>query len=374
VKKLIFNKSISIDEIISIMKYNGINCSKQQILADINRINHFVDNSRNGINKSINYELIKTINKDEVNNKFGTDYSPDYAQIYSDIEESIISNNSITKSEKDNTIMDLRNDIIPFGFHKHLDSINTFNINIEHTSHTQDEDYYKKIKIIEAITQKKRLKFKYVDFNFILNNSDKVTYRKGKGYDYEVEPIAKIFKDGYYYLLANKVVDKKQQLERRTYRIDRIDMIRVTDVSISEETQAIIANSEEEAKKVGNGLFHMYGSDENKTTPVTFKVKNTVISQILYDSFDEDKLNFTRSSKSDEEGHYSYTFKADIQVSPTFWAWLFQLGNDIEIIAPKELRDEYFEQLGKIISNYDTNNLFNNSEFKKILKEKNKKK
>jgi len=75
-----FNKSISIDEIISIMKYNGINCSKQQILADINRINHFVDNSRNGINKSINYELIKTINKDEVNNKFGTDYSPDYAQ------------------------------------------------------------------------------------------------------------------------------------------------------------------------------------------------------------------------------------------------------------------------------------------------------
>lgn len=34
-----------------------------------------------------------------------------------------------------------------------------------------------------------------------------------------------------------------------------------------------------------------------------------------------------------------------VQVSPTFWGWLFQFGTKMTIISPEELKEEYKKQV-----------------------------
>ena len=51
-----------------------------------------------------------------------------------------------------------------------------------------------------------------------------------------------------------------------------------------------------------------------------------------------------KTSKTDEE-HFSFT--AEVSVSPTFFAWVFQFGGKIQIFGPQSVKDAYVELVKK---------------------------
>lgn len=62
---------------------------------------------------------------------------------------------------------------------------------------------------------------------------------------------------------------------------------------------------------------------------------------IIYDQYGEN----IRIKKLGEDRYYA---KLPIEDSPTFWGWLFMLGNRIRIISPDYLIEEYKERLDSI--------------------------
>ena len=45
----------------------------------------------------------------------------------------------------------------------------------------------------------------------------------------------------------------------------------------------------------------------------------------------------------------SFTANVEVQLSPTFWGWLFQFTGQMRITAPEWVCDEYMEMLKKAI-------------------------
>ena len=43
----------------------------------------------------------------------------------------------------------------------------------------------------------------------------------------------------------------------------------------------------------------------------------------------------------------------DINVSPQFFGWIFSLGNDVEIVSPREVVNELREYTKKFIMKYE---------------------
>ena len=54
----------------------------------------------------------------------------------------------------------------------------------------------------------------------------------------------------------------------------------------------------------------------------------------IYDKFGED----TQMVRVDEN---SCAAKVTVQISPTFWGWVFQFRGELQITAPQELIDTY---------------------------------
>ena len=52
----------------------------------------------------------------------------------------------------------------------------------------------------------------------------------------------------------------------------------------------------------------------------------------------------TKIKKADDE-HFHFT--AEVSVSPTFFAWIFEFGGRIKILGPQHVRDGYRELLQK---------------------------
>ena len=61
----------------------------------------------------------------------------------------------------------------------------------------------------------------------------------------------------------------------------------------------------------------------------------------VYDKFGED----TKIVRVDE-GACKATVK--VQISPTFWGWIFQFGNQMKITSPRELIEEYKDKASQI--------------------------
>ena len=50
--------------------------------------------------------------------------------------------------------------------------------------------------------------------------------------------------------------------------------------------------------------------------------------------------------KADEE---HFTFTAEVSVSPTFFAWVFEFGGKIKIVGPQSVKDAYAKLVKKAI-------------------------
>ncbi|NLJ91260.1 MAG: WYL domain-containing protein [Clostridiales bacterium] len=183
--------------------------------------------------------------------------------------------------------------------------------------HSNEFIFYNVGFLNEAIQQNKKASFYY----FYLDENGQKQYRKNKE-RYIVDPVALIYNDDKYYLMCYST--KYDGITN--YRIDRMEQVAVEEEEVS--TKAII--NTEKVSNYTEQVFKMYGGDL-KDVVLQFDKK---LIGVVYDKFGEN----TKMMVHNEE---TCITTVKIQVSPTFFGWLFQFGDRMKILSPESLIREY---------------------------------
>ena len=120
------------------------------------------------------------------------------------------------------------------------------------------------------------------------------------------------------------------------YRIDRMTNVTVVD----EKRKKLSAEEEAELKNL-RSVYSMYGGEE-ETVQIQFD--NSLINVVI-DRFGE-KIICHQNSEN------SFYINVDVQISPTFWGWLFQFGTKAKILAPTQVVAMAEEKIKEIAEMY----------------------
>ena len=185
--------------------------------------------------------------------------------------------------------------------------------------------------IEDAICRRKMIVFKYFD----LNEKHERVFRKsedGEDKIYSVEPVALVFNEDSYYLVA---YSKKHPERTANYRVDRM-----ADVSVDEDSE-LSPEALKKIDRVANYIgqaFKMYSGDEER---VVIEFERSLLNPV-YDKFGDD-IKVIQSS-----GDRLIT-TVDVQVSPTFFGWLAQFSDKMKVMSPPSVKERYREHIRKIL-------------------------
>jgi len=136
--------------------------------------------------------------------------------------------------------------------------------------------------------------------------------------------------DRYYLTCYNPTADRNYN-----YRLDRIEWVEILDEKISKNA---IIRSRSVAKYTAQ-VFRMYGGTPEKVT-LLFDAQ---MIDYIYEKFGMD-------TKICPCGETQYTARVDVQLSPTFWAWLFQFAGKMRIAAPETAVQQYKEMMQQTLN------------------------
>lgn len=182
-----------------------------------------------------------------------------------------------------------------------------------------------------AILQNRRLRFYY----FLLNENHQKKYKHNKK-RYNVTPLKTVYMNDYYYLICCD--DDHEGLVN--YRLDRMELVEVSKKPASE--QAAILRPEIPAYV--DSIFKMYAGREEI---VTLEFSEDLI-KVIYDKFGED-TPITRIQPATKIRAGICQATLTVQVSPTFWGWLFQFGTQMKVIAPNNVIEEFQQKLAQLL-------------------------
>ncbi len=226
----------------------------------------------------------------------------------------------VTKDKTD----DLVNRIAAMGGTRKKDILKS-NIVCFNTRKHSNEGIYDNVEVLEeAIQGKKQASFYYFDKDEKGNR----VYRKNKK-RYVVEPMALIFHEDNYYLMCFS--SKYDGITN--YRVDRMEDVTVEDALVSDGAKmddSDIARHTEQA-------FKMYGGP---VSDVTIEFEDKLIG-VVQDKFGE-HVNIVRTAPD------KCVASVQLQVSPTFWGWLFQFGKQMRILSPEKLVEEYHNKIKEL--------------------------
>lgn len=209
------------------------------------------------------------------------------------------------------------------GNHK-ADILKSNMVRFNTRKHSNESIYYNVGFLEDAILKQKKVVFYYYDLN---ENGEKV-YRR-EHHHYVVEPIALIFNEDNYYL----TVYSSRHNNTANYRVDRMEHVDIIEESISIKALEM----REGLDSCTEQMFKMYGG---QSVNVALEFDHKLIG-VIYDKFGEN----TKMRRSGDK----CTATVKVQVSPVFWGWLFQFGNQMKILSPNRLIDDYRKQLASII-------------------------
>lgn len=194
---------------------------------------------------------------------------------------------------------------------------------------TENERIYYNVDMLKtAIDLQKRVSFLY--FTYDVNK--KIKYRNG-GMPYRVSPYCLMFSDGNYYIVAHYPghsgltsfrVDRMTDIVQLRRRVRDITEIMGKGFSLSEYTKK---------------MFSMFAGER---TTVRIRCDISLINAVI-DRFGNDAEIYP--DKKD-----SFVFAVNVNVSPTFYAWLFTFGDKMEIISPQRIRKEYIDRLTGVLN------------------------
>ena len=188
--------------------------------------------------------------------------------------------------------------------------------------------YYNVDEIADAISRDRQIRFHYFEYTI-----DKQRHYRKDGAFYIVSPMALMWDNENYYLLA---WDAEAQL-RKHYRVDKM-----TDISALDAPREGMEDfSEQDLSAYTKKVFSMFTGEEHT---VRLRFANHLIGSVL-DRFGKDVIVV-------EDGTEHFTVSLNVVTSPKFYAWLFGFGTDVEILSPPSARQEMQEMLARIADTY----------------------
>ncbi|MCD8048662.1 MAG: WYL domain-containing protein [Clostridia bacterium] len=192
--------------------------------------------------------------------------------------------------------------------------------------HSNESIYYNVDALEEALQRYKKVIFRYFDIGI---EREKI-YRRD-GHHYVVEPVALVYNEDNYYLVAYS----EKHDSTANYRVDRMDGVGVIDDDISDKALTLrgdVAQYTEQA-------FKMYGG-EAKTVVLEFAGD---LAGAVYDRFGE-SVNMLAAVDD------KIISTVDVQLSPTFWGWIFQFGKKMRIISPDDVCEKYRAKAAEVLN------------------------
>ena len=187
--------------------------------------------------------------------------------------------------------------------------------------------YYTINAIHQAIFDNLQISFKYSEYDISKNKR----FRHG-GEVYTVSPYYLIWESDCYYLVC--YCNKHDKICR--YRVDRM-----AEVETAKEKRRELSLDEEALAKSLRATYNMYGGTE---VSVVLEMDSKLINVII-DRFGE-------GVHPNPIANDRFTVRVDVQISPTFWGWLFQFGSEAKVIAPEWVVDEAKKKLTAILETY----------------------
>ena len=174
-------------------------------------------------------------------------------------------------------------------------------------------------KIGEAIREKKKISFKYYNYN-----AKKERIQRHGGETYVLSPYATIWKEDRYYVVGFS--DKRQDIV--TFRIDRMPIPTILEEDAQPRPKSF--RIQDYAEK----FTRMYGGKEET---VTLRCRMGMMDQII----DKFGLDVRVSNVTP----YTFDVTATVAVGGTFLSWVFQYAGSIVITGPESVREMYREML-----------------------------
>lgn len=308
----------SMHQIISYLQRDGITCERKSIYTDVEIINKYYKGKDGGgiirgreagkyyvsaVDRQIGYDKIRFLL------------------------DAVQSAAFLTKEQTDELSYAIKN----LAGSRQQDNWDENVIILNKTKHTNEQVFRSVGAIDEAISDEKKILFKYFD----LDLSGKPVPRKNGDY-YTESPISLIFNNGFYYMIAFN----EKYNGTVTYRVDRMK-----DVIISEED----SNVSKQKKYFSDGenkhsltAFSMWHSE--RTAQVTLLVENYLTGDIF------DKFGMDCRLKPCDDDHFTLNVK--VPLNGQFYGWVMSFGTQMQILSPENARHEIAERLEKTLIKY----------------------
>ena len=197
-----------------------------------------------------------------------------------------------------------------------------------------EEIYYNVDKIHSAISQNKKISFRYFEWKLDFSDPNKIVKQyRHEDTRYVISPWALSWDDENYYMVgfdtaANKI---------KHYRVDKMENIRETKESRDGKTYFEEFDIAAYSKKV----FGMFSGEERT---VSLRCRKNFIG-VIRDRFGS---NIFLRPDNDSKDHFRVT--VNVAVSPQFFGWLAGMGGGIVIAEPNDIRERFHEHLRAVLS------------------------
>lgn len=194
---------------------------------------------------------------------------------------------------------------------------------------TMNESIYYNIDAIQSgISQNKKIQFKYFEYTVQMTRH----YRKDGAF-YVVSPFAMTWDDENYYLVA---FDSQAGIIKH-YRVDKM-----TEISSTEEDRdGLDAYQALDMAVYARKVFGMFSGEEES---VQLRFENHLVGAVL------DRLGQDVFIIADGDDHF--TVRADVVVSPQFFAWVTGFGAAAQIIGPDDVVEKMRQHINSVAALY----------------------
>lgn len=184
-------------------------------------------------------------------------------------------------------------------------------------------------KISEAINTNRRIRFQYCTYNV---RKERVLRHEGK--THQVSPLALIWVDQNYYLLAWN--PEREGLTH--FRVDRM----VTLTILDKPREGLKEFAAVDMSTYTTKVFSMFSGEPRQ---VRLRFTNNLTDPVL------DRFGMDIILVPDGEDHFTVT--VDVVVSTQFYAWLTPYGTQAEILYPPDVRQGFVDHLKEITALYE---------------------
>ncbi len=189
--------------------------------------------------------------------------------------------------------------------------------------------FYNVDAIYEAINADAKIDFDYYEWNL----KKELELRKN-GVKKGINPIALIWDDENYYLVAYD----GEAARIKHYRVDKMRNIVVTEDARDNKEAYTEIDMAEYAKK----MFGMFSGEE---MTVVLECSNDMVGVII----DRFGTNLMIVPKAEDK----FTVHFTVQLSKQFLAWVFSLGDRVKIVSPVEAVDAMKEEARRLMKQYN---------------------